>query len=84
MIHDPAHIEFKAPRAFFLHYSKPATRQAGAPRISVHVAGTCHIVTNVFCQVSTHGRIRKTQPRWVLAGRARHFVVGPAGEMTIF
>jgi len=74
---------FPKPRAYFLHYNKPATAQAGEPRISVHVAGVCHIVTNVVCNTPTSGRIRKTQPRWVLVGRARRFDPQPDGSMII-
>lgn len=76
-------MTFPKPRAYFLHYNKPATAQTGAPRISVHVAGVCHIVTNVVCNTPTSGRIRKTQPRWVLAGRARSFDLQPDGSMII-
>lgn len=76
-------LSFQKPRAYFLHYNKPATAQAGAPRISVHVAGTCHIVTNVVCNTPTSGRIRKTQPRWVLAGRATTFQILSDGSMII-
>lgn len=76
-------MTFPRRRAFFLHYHKPATAQAGAPRISVHVAGVCHIVTNVVCNTPTTGRIRKTQPRWVLAGKASSFDLQPDGSMII-
>ena len=74
---------FPKPRAYFLHYNKPATTHAGAPRISVHVAGVCHIVTNVVCDTPTSGRIRNTQPRWVLTGKARSFDLQPDGSMII-
>lgn len=76
-------LDFPNPRAFTLHYNKPASAQAREPRISVHVAGACHIVSNVICSVPTWGRIRKTQPRWVLAGKARRFHICPAGTLRI-
>jgi hypothetical protein len=59
------------PRVFYFHYNKPASAAAGAPRLSVHFAGVCHIVNGVDCRVPTWSRNRRTQPRCVIAGRAR-------------
>jgi hypothetical protein len=66
-------LGFPKPRAFFFHYNKPASRAAGAPVISLHVGGACHLVRNVDCLVPVKGRIRKAQPRWVMTGRAHIF-----------
>lgn len=57
-------------RSFFFHYNKPATQRAGKPQVSVHYKDTCHIVDNVICNVSCEGRLRKTQPRFVMRGKA--------------
>jgi hypothetical protein len=53
---------------FFYHYNKPASQRSGKVQVSVHVGDKCHIVDNVVCEVATKGRIRKTQPRFVMAG----------------
>ncbi len=59
-------------RAFYYHYNKPLTAKTGSPVISVHFEGTCHFVKNVHLRnVNTDGRIRKSQPRWVIAGKAQ-------------
>lgn len=66
-------LGFPTPRAFFFHYNKPASRAAGEPVISLHVNEACHLVRNIDCLVPIKGRIRKTQPRWVMTGKARIF-----------
>lgn len=58
-------------RAFFFHYNKPASKAAGAPRLSVHYLGACNIVSAVECRVPVSSRNRKTQPRCVMAGKCR-------------
>lgn len=58
-------------RSFFFHFNKPASRAAGKPKITVHHAGVCHIVDNVVCSVPTKGRVRKTQPVFVMTGRGK-------------
>lgn len=63
------------PRTFFFHFNKPMSKAAGYPRISVHFNKTCQIVDNVVCEVPTHGRIRKTQPVFVMTGKCRMFVI---------
>lgn len=66
--------------AFWFHYNKPQTQREGSPRITVHYKNTCHVVANVICMVPVRGRTRKTQPRWVMAGKANRisFVDGIA------
>lgn len=56
-------------RAFWFHYNKPASRAAGRPKITLHWRGRCYLVDNITCMTKCHGRIRKTQPRWVIGGR---------------
>ena len=67
---------------FFFHFNKPATQRAGRPQVSVHIQGACHIVDNVKCRVSTEGRIRSRQPRFVMVGRANSWRI-ENGVMTI-
>lgn len=47
--------------------------KAGRHQVSVHWNKTCYIVDNVEVLVPTHGRLKKTQPRFVMAGKARSF-----------
>lgn len=70
-----AYARAKRPRAFFFHFNKPASIKAGKVQVSVHWDGACHIVDNVVCNVPTQGRIRKTQPRFVMVGKARYMIV---------
>jgi hypothetical protein len=57
------------PQSFWFHYNKPASRKAGHPVITVHYGGACHMVRNVRIHTPLRGRIRKTQPYFVLFGR---------------
>jgi len=58
------------PFSFFFHYNKPAALKAGRVQVSIHFKNACHIVDNVDCRVPTMGRIKKTQPRFVMSGKA--------------
>ena len=60
---------------FFYHYNKPASRAAKKPVISVHFKGTCHLVDNIICNVPTKGRIRKSQPYFVVCGKAKEITI---------
>ena len=62
-------------RSFFFHFNKPASQRRGRPTISVHWKGACHLVNNVVVGVPTQGRVRDRQPRFVMAGKAKSFVV---------
>lgn len=62
-------------RTFWFHFNKPASARVGRPQISVHYRGQCHIVDNVDCRVSTKGRLRKRQPRFVMAGNCNDMSV---------
>ena len=57
-------------RAFFYHMNRPATQAAGRVQISVHWAGQCHVVDGLDVQVPTASRVRREQPRFVMAGKA--------------
>jgi len=59
--------------AFFFHYNKPASQQAGHPILTVHWQGACYMVKGVDCRVPCRTRLRKTQPRCVMAGKATTF-----------
>lgn len=58
-------------RAFWFHYNKPASKTVGKPQITIHYKNECIIVDNLICNVPTLGRLRKTQPHWVVAGKTR-------------
>jgi hypothetical protein len=58
-------------KAFWFHYNKPESRRVGKPQITLHVSGMCIILDNVDCRVPVKGRIRKTQPHWVMAGKTK-------------
>jgi hypothetical protein len=62
-------------RSFFFHFNKPQTQRTGKVQISVHHNDTCHIVDNVECSVPIRGRIRKSQPRFVMTGKCKNFVI---------
>lgn len=57
--------------AFYFHFNKPATQRAGKVQVSLHYKDTCHVIDNIDCRVPVRGRIRKTQPRFVMAGKAK-------------
>lgn len=57
-------------KAFWFHYNKPESRKVGKPQITVHYNSACHVVDNISCEVPLKGRLRKTQPFWVMAGKA--------------
>jgi hypothetical protein len=62
-------------RVFFFHYNKPASKQAGRPRISVHWNKTCYIVDNVECDAPIKGHINKRQPYFVMKGLGVVYIV---------
>jgi hypothetical protein len=61
--------------AFFFHYNRPASIKNGKLVVSLHFSGKCHLVDNVVCDVPTKGRSRKTQPRFVVAGKAESITI---------
>lgn len=58
-------------KAFWFHYNKPASQKKEKPQITVHFNKTCLIVDNVKCSVPTEGRLRSSQPKFVMAGKAK-------------
>lgn len=56
-------------KAFWFHYNKPMSAKAGHPILTIHYSGACHFVTEIDCEVPIKTRIRKSQPRCVIAGK---------------
>jgi len=59
---------FPSKRRFWFHYNKPASLAAGEPRLSVHVANSCHIVSRLHCLVPIFSHNQSQQPRLVMRG----------------
>lgn len=62
-------------RSFFFHYNKPASQKAKKPQISIHYNKTCFIVDNLICDVPTYGKIRNSQPRFIVCGKCSSFEI---------
>ena len=62
-------------KSFFFHYNKPASSKAGKPQITIHYNKQCLIVDNLICNVPTFGRLRNSQPRFVVAGKCNSLVI---------
>jgi len=58
------------PRSFYFHFNKPETMRTGQVVVSIHYKDQCHMVNNLECFVPVKGRVRKTQPRFVMTGKA--------------
>jgi hypothetical protein len=69
---------------FFFHYNKPASRAAGAARLSVHFRDVCHIVNGIVCRVPCESKIRKRQPHCVMVGNATDVRILPDGRAEIY
>lgn len=67
--------------AFFFHYNKPATARLGRPVMTVHYQGQCLLAESIDCRVPVKTRVRKQQPRMVVAGTGT--VVVTNGEAVI-
>lgn len=63
------------PKVFFFHYNKPESKKQQKPVISLHYNKTCFLVENLVVNVPTHGRIRSTQPFFVMAGKAKEILI---------
>lgn len=61
--------------AFFFHYNKPASKKANKPVISLHFQKQCYLVDNIIVNVPTKGKIRKTQPFFVITGKAKQIEI---------
>ncbi len=62
-------------KSFWFHYNKPASQQAKKPQITIHYNQQCIIVDNLICEVPIVGRLRKSQPRWVVAGKTKGITI---------
>ena len=62
-------------KIFWFHYNKPVSLKNGKPQITIHHNNTCHIVDNIVCNVPTYGHLRKEQPRFVIKGKCRKFII---------
>ncbi len=60
---------------FFYHYSKPASRAAKSPKLSLHYRGACHIIDSISCYVPTYSRNRKIQPHVVITGKSDNIII---------
>lgn len=58
-------------RSFWFHYNRPQSKVKGHTVISIHYLGRCIFVKNIVCNVKTAGRLRKSQPHFVVAGKAK-------------
>lgn len=65
--------------SFYFHYNKPASRVAKRPQISIHYSKKCVVVDDLESFVPLKGRIRKTQPFWVLTGRGQIVIIDRNG-----
>lgn len=54
--------------AFWFHFNKPETRKRGRPVMTVHYKSQCLMVESIDCAVPVKTRVRKQQPRMVVAG----------------
>ena len=61
-------------KVFWFHYNKPESNKMGKPQINIHYNKSCIFVDNLIINVPTAGRLRKTQPRWVVAGKAKEII----------
>lgn len=68
--------------AFWFHYNKPASKQAGHPVLTVHWQGRCHFVRHIQCHVPVQTRERKSQPHVVVAGRGNVAICGDTATIT--
>lgn len=67
----------------YFHYNKPASLKAGKPQLSVHYKNICYIIEGLKCNIPIETRIRKTQPRCVMAGKASDFIIKWNGKNRI-
>jgi hypothetical protein len=68
--------------AFWFHYNKPASRNAGHPVMSVHYQGVCLLVRHIVCDAEVYSRERKTQPHVVMAGVGMVRLTGDTAYIT--
>jgi hypothetical protein len=59
-------------RPFQFHFDRNSDMQV---RVIVKYRGRSHVVENVLCKVTSFGRTRKTQPRFVMTGACSDVVI---------
>jgi hypothetical protein len=69
-------------RAFYVHYSKPASAREKRNVLVVHYDKQCIPVFDVDIRVPIKSRTRKTQPKCVLAGKGVVRVVNNVAVIT--
>lgn len=67
--------------AFWFHYNRPASLEAGTPKMTVHYRRQCWLVDEVQCNVPVRSRQRKSQPRVVMSGRGVVRIRGGVAEI---
>jgi hypothetical protein len=60
---------------FFFHYNKPASKQAGRVKWSVHFRSTCSVVDSINCTVPCKSKVNKRQPYAVMIGTATNVTI---------
>lgn len=75
-------MQAKAKR-FFFHYNKPASLTAGYPKVTLHWEGKCILVDEIRCDVPVQTKARKTQPRLVVQGFAKHVFLSSENKMAV-
>jgi hypothetical protein len=68
---------------FWFHYNRQASAAAGAPRLSLHYRGRCHLVSSLDVRCRTWSRARTQQPRLVICGDAERIEIGEDGAAII-
>lgn len=62
-------------KSFFFHYNKPLSKKQNRPVISIHYNGKCIFVNNLVVSVPTHGKIKKTQPMFIVCGKCSDVLI---------
>lgn len=55
--------------AFWFHYNKPASKEAGKMQWTLHYRGACHLIDGINCAVPTRSYPRNRQPLAVMLGK---------------
>jgi hypothetical protein len=62
-------------RVVWWHYNRPATLKAGRVQLTVHHAGTCHVVDKVMCLIPCQSVVRKRQPRCIMKAKCKAMII---------
>jgi hypothetical protein len=69
--------------SFFFYYNKPASKQAGCNKLTIHYRGQCYLVDSIECDVPIQSKDRKAQPHCVMSGKCKTLAVEPRGDKYI-